>query len=518
MLEPLGDRTVLSIDWDAWRLRIVQVRSTRAGESVLRVFSAPMPAELSSLDQAEPIGKFIRRVLDQEGIRTRRAMVDVPRHQVILNAIQLPDGPVDEMVSMVRFQVAKDLPFAQDQAVLDFVKMAPREGEATVDVLVAAIRDDMLAFYQQVCESAGLKLVRVGLRPYATSIGVLRANPATNTGRALVLDIGPKMTEIDLVRDGHLVFSRSAEVPIERAADRVGDEGSATGDGAEPPAPKPRRSVEDLLVQVTRTVAGFRATDPGAELDRIVIAGNTGIEDEFSAAVQQRMRVPTTIYDPSSMLPKSVRSGHGDLREFASALGLAVSQSMPAEAFFDFLHPKKEVTVQQKRMRKVPLVAAIVVLAIVAVAVGYTRIVTPKKQKIASLEREIDALEDHKKLVDELDDRFAEYEEWQDESVVWADELARLVEVFPDTKDVYTSQIRATGKNEMRVATNARESDGSNKLAENLAKVEVEGSAHYVVRPGKTTRTNDKYAFKSEVIAVPADQVEKETPKRRKRR
>lgn len=517
MLEQLGDRTALSIDWDAWRLRIVQVRGSRTGPSVLRVLTAPMPDELATLDQAEPIGHFIRRVLDQEGIRTRRAMVDVPRHQVILNSIQLPDAPVDELVSMVRFQVAKDLPFAQDQAVLDFVKMAHTNGEASVDVLVAAIRDDMLAFYKQVFTSAGLKLIRVGLRPYATSVGVVRANVATAAGRSLVLDIGPKMTEIDLLRDGHLVFSRSAEVPVERAQDMVSDVGGADDEAASPVSLAPRKSVEDLLVQVTRTVAGFRATDPGAELDRIVVAGNTGIESEFAAAVQQRMRVPASIYDPSPMLAKSVRSGHGDLREFAAALGLAVSDEQDAEAYFDFLHPKKEVTIQQKRLRKVPLVATTVVLAAVAMVVGYTRIVTPKHQRIAALQREIDALERQKKLVDELDERFEDLKEWQDDGVVWTDELARLVEVFPDTKDVYTSEIRGTSKNEMRIETNARESDGSNKLLNSLAEVKVDGEEHFVVRPSKTMRTNDKYAFKSEVVATPVDQVEKETPKRRRR-
>lgn len=518
MLEQLGDRTALSIDWDAWRLRIVQVRAARNESTVQRVLSAPMPAELSALDQAEGIGKHIRRVLDQEGIRTRRAIMDVPRHQVILNAIQLPDAPVDELVSMVRFQVAKDLPFAQDQAVLDFVKLGRANGDASVDVLVAAIRDDMLAFYQQVCESAGLKLIRVGLRPYATSVGVTRASPATGAGRTLVLDVGPKMTEIDLLRDGHLVFSRSAEAAIDRATEAAGDDMVVSPESAEPRVPPARKSVEDLLVQVMRTVAGFRAADPGAELDRIVVAGNTGIEDEFAAAVHQRMRVPTSIYDPSSLLSKSVRSGHGDLREFAAALGLAVSHGMEASAYFDFLHPKKEVTVQQKRMRKVPLVAAIVVLAIVALSVGYARIVTPKTQRIAALQREIDALEAQKELVDELDDRAAELKEWQDEGVVWVDELARVVEAFPDSKDVYTSAIRATSRNELHIQTNARDSDGSNKLLNSLAEVKVNEKPHYVLRPTKTTRTNDKYPFKSEVIATPADQVETEKKPVRKRR
>lgn len=518
MLDRLGDRNALSIDWDPWSLRVVQTRAGRAAVEVVRVLTAPMPEELAKLDNAEGIGLFLRRVLDQQGIGVRRATVDVPRQQAILNLLQLPDAPDEDLVSMVRFQVSKDLPFSHDEAVLDFVKAAARQDGKTADVLVAAIRDDVLAFYKQVCNSAGLRLMRAGLRPYATALGVMRADESAATGRTLVVDIGPKMTEIDLIRDGHLVFSRAAAVSLEKpGAGEVSDVSmlAPTSDLVEAEVPQPSAlapepSVPRLVVEAMRSFEAYRATDPGCRLDRIIVAGATGIEPAFLDAISERLGSPAAMFEPSLLLNRKV-AGRRELSGFAAALGLAFSQSLPAPACFDFLHPKKETPAQVRRLKRVPLVAATAVLMVTAVVVAYWQWVGPKREAIANLRAEIKRLEDRQKLSDELTDRLDEVREWERQGVVWLDEFYRLAEAFPDTAETYAEKLSITSKGQIRVQLLSKVSTGSNHLADNLAGVRVnEGKEpYYVVETGKSGRTAEgKFKFRAEVTATLAEQAE----------
>jgi Tfp pilus assembly PilM family ATPase len=65
-----------------------------------RLLSAAIPADLD-LANPEQLGRHIRRVLDQEGIHTKHATIDIPRDQAILKTLSLPSLPPDELAGMV---------------------------------------------------------------------------------------------------------------------------------------------------------------------------------------------------------------------------------------------------------------------------------------------------------------------------------------------------------------------------------------------------------------------------------
>src|SRR3954470_14667936 len=102
----------------------------------------------------------------------------VPRAQVVLRTLTLPlIEDLRELASMVHFQIGRDLPFRMDEAVIDFkvrriVSPSPARPEPNgkadqpaepaalpkMEVLVAAMKRDVVEFYHQTAEAAGLKL------------------------------------------------------------------------------------------------------------------------------------------------------------------------------------------------------------------------------------------------------------------------------------------------------------------------------------------------------------------------
>ena len=101
---------------------------------------------------------------------------------------------------------------------------------------------------------------------------------------------------------------------VPTAATEVSDE---TDDGEGSPA-----IIESLVVEVTRSIEAYRATDPGAQIDHMVIAGDLGVEESLAEAVHKKLGVTTELYNPASSFGWEPQEG--------AAASAAVNVSVPA--------------------------------------------------------------------------------------------------------------------------------------------------------------------------------------------
>lgn len=304
-------KRLLAVDWDAHTLRVVHAHLGKRGVSIDRLLSVAIPAKLDITDPKQ-MGLHIRRTLAQEGINTKNAIVDIPRDQVILNTLSLPTTQPDELPGMVEIQIAKELPFPVTDAVIDFAIGTPAEDEITGDVLVAAVRQEQLERYEATFAAAGLKLDRVGLRPYANKVACCELLKHAMPERVVFIDVRPTFMEIDVLCNSALTFSRSASVtipPSDVGSGVISIRGGASETTMSPGVPQAAASSEaqpasgviaSLLMEVTRTIEAYRASDPGAVIDHVVVGGDVGVEEALAEAIQRRMDVTTEIYNPAS--------------------------------------------------------------------------------------------------------------------------------------------------------------------------------------------------------------------------
>jgi len=499
-----GDKQVVSLDWDSRFLRVVQWRISGHSARALKSVAAELPEDVSIKD-AGSLGSFVRQVLSSARIRTTSVIVDIPRDQAVLNTMSLPAADLDDLAGMVQLQIAKELPFPLDDAIVDFAVTQQDSAANSADVLVAAVRFEVMGFYKSVCAQAGLKLDRVGLRPFANMVAVNEMLGEQASGRIMFVDVGPSLTEIGIIRDGVLVFSRAASVSLDEPpdddvddsldtlpAEKPADEEKPAGaeaieidfsPAAEPP-PKPsaeERMLNDLMVEITRSAEAYRSTDPGARFDRIIVGGSSGFDDALAAKISKRFGVATEAYDPDPILnPKYHQGGHAGA--FAAAVGLGIGHASEDKLQFNFLAPKKPMGVAERRRRQLPLAGAIVAGVLLLVTLGYAVLVMPKQGKIADLKRQITKLDRELKTYKEVRSIVEQVEQWQAAQVVWPDELKRLAEVFPDNEMAFLSGMNllaSRGEISFRI------------FAKNSVIVEdLRGDLNKLTRPGQ--RKNEK--------------------------
>ncbi|MFQ5590262.1 MAG: pilus assembly protein PilM [Phycisphaerae bacterium] len=472
-------RKILAIDWDARTLRVVHAFIGKRGVKVDRVLAVAIPQDVDPHDPQQ-LGRHIRRVLDQEEIRTRRAIADIPRDQVTLNVLRLPAALPEELPGMVEIQIAKELPFAVTEAVVDFVLGEAEEGANKAPVQVAAVRREVLEQYQATFTAAGLRLERVGLRPYAIKTAVGEMLKHAMPERSMFIDVRPTLTEIDVLKDASLVFSRAASVVIPQAlaedthlslvrADTPSDEPDET-EGAVRVTHTSilKRVVDALVLEVTRSIEAYRATNPGVAIDLAVIGGDLGVEEALAEAIQTRLNINTETYNAASSFGWEPDEGAA-AAAFAATLGLVLSQTDDTGAHFDFLHPKRGTTAAKERLKKAPLVAAVVVLFVAAAGVGLEQVTGPKRAVLAEIDARIAELEAHAKddkaflkLVDGI-------REFDQRVLVWVDVLHDVLSTLPSHEELVLQDVdMKQGERKLVLKTRGKTADTATEAVAQL--------------------------------------------------
>jgi len=513
-------KKILAIDWDARTLRIVHALTGKRGVRIDRILSAGIPSDVDA-NSPEAMGLHIKRVLEQESIATRVAMVGIPRDQTILKTLSLPDIRPEELAGIVEIQIAKELVFPVSHAVIDFTIGGTHEGGKTRDVLVSAVRHDVIEQYKATFAAAGLKLDRIGLRPHATKVALCKMLEFSMPERVMFIDVRPEYPEIDVIRQSSLTFSRAPSLHFPDNWDEsttislVRDEHGAmevpslaAGAGEAPslglPAVRPSsmdRMIGDLVMEVTKSIEAYRAADPGASMDQVVIGGDTGVEERLSEAIQKRLGIATELYNPAVAFGWEPDEGAGAVG-FAPTLGLVLDQVDDSGLHFDFLHPKKMVSATQARLKKAPLVAAVVVLFCAATVLGAWQYTKNDRKTLAVIESQIEELEG----TQDNDERFLrlmdDLREFDQKQYIWIDEWYDIFALLPSNQELVINSLemdQADGR--IKLKTKARQRELALQLVDKLQAFRREGrdKPRYVATIGQQSENKgDAYPFVQE--------------------
>ena len=504
-------RKILAIDWDVRTLRIVNALIGKRGVTIDRLLSVAIPTDVDSTDP-EQMGAHIRRALDQEGIDTRHALVDIPRDQVILNTLTLPALSPDDLPGMVQIQIAKELPFSVSDAVIDFVAGTAQGAATTAEVLVAAVRREVLAQYEATFTAAGLKLDRIGLRPYANKLAVCELLKHAIPERVVFLDVGPVLSEISVLRQAQLTFSRAASVVIPSDMEdgpllSMVRDGAPSSLGAAFENAQPDRAgvIHALVVELTRSIEAYRGRDAGALIDHVVIGGDLGIEEALAEAVQKRLGVTTEIYNPASSFGWEPDEGAA-AGAFASTLGLVLGYARDDQTQFDFLHPKRTESVTQKRLKRAPVAAAVVLLFLAAGGVGVAQLTSDDRAALKRIEARIAELKktetENRKFLDLIEGPEG-IRAFDTKQHIWVDVLADAMAALPTNEEMILEQVDLNQKEDRIVfKTRSKNRDAALDVIRRLGEFRREDRSKPRFRASmgpQTEKAREKYPYSQDL-------------------
>jgi len=348
---------VVGIDIGGSFVKVVQLR--KKGEAVaLDTYGEIALGPLAGLEigqatnlQIEKLAAAIKDIFIEAKVTATDMVFSLPLTSTLLMVIEMPNLGEEKLKEMVPLEARKYIPTSVDEVTISHwviprlvrsyvdpdAEDAKKNSAPTVDILLAAVHNDVLAKYSDIAGKVGATNVSFEIEVFSTIRSVL----GRESGATMLLDIGGATTkaiivEEGIVRSSHLINAGSQEATTAlarvkkismREAEELKRMYGLTGNPDDPAVAEiVRLSMERILVEANRILRNYQQ-EKRVSIGRVVLAGGgalmLGLQDLATVSFGTTIVYGNAfekIETPPAIAPLLKDAGP----EFAVALGLAL--------------------------------------------------------------------------------------------------------------------------------------------------------------------------------------------------
>lgn len=475
-----GISSVMVLDLDEKRLGILLASKHSGGRMRITRYEEVelgMESSIHEKDDAQ-LGMVIAKKLKELKIREKNVVFGVPRSEVMLRQLMIPYVEKEgEVASMIHFQIARDLPFRVEDAVIDFfvdavseMPQLPLESEEEkakesedrkpkrqMEVTVAVVPNMVVARYQKVAQAAGLNFIALGFESFAR-IECLRycgLVPKDDKKAVLMLSMTANTAVIDIQQGGHLIFSREASLSQESGKKSATEE-----------IEEQAEHIEQITTETVRCLHAYEQDELHGQISKIYI---TNFGDK-TALLMDALRARTMLagIEVSEFSP-SVLLRLGDAEKWnglvvASTCGLAASVIEQGRLDIDFLNPRKPASPDSGKTKQAVMVAVIVLLFFCMFFMIRSHVLKKGTEECAVLQQQVNELSKKQGLWRQYVVQALSVRSWERGERHWLDHLAKLSSLLPDAENLYVSGFSTGTRSNIVLSLRASQSDVITKL------------------------------------------------------
>ncbi len=205
-------QSLIGLDIGSHSMKIVELGKQGNSYVLLTAGTAPTPPKvLGATAQAEIEGlaAAIRKLAKDVGVKSKSVNVALPESQVFTRVIEVPQLSRQELASSIKWEAEQYIPLPLDQVTMDFtiLREAKDTGTNMMQVLLVAAPKILLDKYVTFLELSGLGVV--GVETEIISASRALAPMTTNVKTAILVSLGAQTTDLAILRNGIIAFTRS---------------------------------------------------------------------------------------------------------------------------------------------------------------------------------------------------------------------------------------------------------------------------------------------------------------------
>jgi type IV pilus assembly protein PilM len=387
----LNSKSFLAVDFGAGSLKLAEFEPNEAGGLRLKQYGIKAlgfeGAQESTREAA--MLKALQGLLAEKSYGSRQINACAPGFHVFSKFVKLPPVDTSKVTQIIRYEAQQNVPFPLDQVVWDY-QILGTSATSELEVLLVAIKSEIVEGLFRVAEGAGLKLKLVDASP-AALCNAFRYNYGDLEGCTMLLDIGAKTSNLLFFEKGK-VYSRSinigansitqdfaneAKVKFPEAEAIKIEKGSVSLGGAyeEPEDPRAaaiakiaRQVMTRLHIQVNQTIQFFRGQQGGSAPQRLFLSGGASIMPYTAQFFAEKLNVPVEYFNPFRNIEIDPSLDLDELSKYAHSYGEVVGLGLRDLAHCPVelnLMPQSSIQRQEFGGKKPYLVAAVFALALV---------------------------------------------------------------------------------------------------------------------------------------------------------
>jgi len=412
---------LIAIEWDRRELRLLagSRRGTQLQVENAVTVSLPNAAEDDNA-ASQNITGALGQALNSLKVAKCEAIVSVGRANVELRTLQLPVAEEDDLPDMVRFQAMKQFASLTEATPLDFVVMPPTAtagGDSGLSVLAASLSTASVKEIQKQCSEAGVEVQKIVLRPFAVAQLLQLADSELRKQNLLMVDILGDEADLTIVENGQVVFIRSVKLPSE-------DE-TVVGPW--------------LVGEMRRTLMAAAGQRNGLKVDQVLVWAHQSVADSLSDRAANQLQLPIQVIDPFTKVrlddsAKTEISG-GRKSRFTPLLGVLVAEAAGTRQVVDFLSPRRRPP-KKRPIGRYALAGSAAAAVLIAGAWWYRSTHTDLDYQIAELKKTSKGLDQMVVVAQQNVARWKAVEQFVERDVNWLDEMSRMAQKLPPSKDI----------------------------------------------------------------------------------
>lgn len=339
---------VVGLDIGESSLKVLHLGGSPSALRLEGLALAPCPEGLlanGSVADPRALGDALEALLAEGGIGPRRVVFALKGPGLFVRRLALPSVSAEELDELIDWELEQILPWEIGEVQFDYHVQAPGGAEEPQEVLVTAVRRDVLAGYIQALAAAGLEPVSVDHVSFALENTFHLCFEADPQRVVSLLDLGASATTVHLLQGKRTLAVRDELIGARAVVEHVASRCSAAPEdvelflGGERPEALEPATAEVALQEAAEGVADrlLKAVNslgygPGeTPIDYTVLGGGLARVSTVERCVGEAFGAPTEILNPFlAMEYDEERWSHEELEELAPTAAVVVGSALRA--------------------------------------------------------------------------------------------------------------------------------------------------------------------------------------------
>jgi type IV pilus assembly protein PilM len=336
----------IGLDLGSSYIKTIKLKESK-GSYELELFDLyPLPPELivdGSIIDSLRLVDSIKDMVGKAEIKTKDAVISISGHSsVIIKRISLPEMSEEDLSESIKFEAEQYVPFDIEDVNLDFQIIGPKEEPGQMDVILVAVKKDIINEYVSVIKEAGLNPIVVDIDAFALE-NMYGINYEIEPGKNVaLLNIGASTINMSILKGGISVFTRDSSLGSNLHTEALQREYNITyenaeklkrGEPIENVSPEDAVTViesasEEILSEIIRSFDYYRSTTMHEDISGVIFSGGCALLSNFASMISEKTGIETRVAEPFRNIKIPKKFEGTNIQEIAPIMAIAVGLAL----------------------------------------------------------------------------------------------------------------------------------------------------------------------------------------------
>ena len=329
------EKRAVGLDISADAVKVVELARGRKGLRLIG-FSSKSIKRKEGEEEKESISRTLRELFKEKKIKGERIVSALPLTSVVVRNITFPFREAGKIEKAIKFEAEPHLPFAVEEAIVDFHITGEAKGSG-VEVLMVAVDKKKVREHLEILGEAAIVPVIVSLEASAI-FNAYSLNESKDKRTVALIDIGVEKTTVVVVSKGILSFMRGISTAT---CPRLDAEKGSSG--------ALKEAFEPLLREIERTFISSRAHS-GKGVEEIILSGEGSQLHGLTEHLSRELDIKVSPYHLTNNIQHNL--SEASLSSGCVGLGLALEGLGREKLNFNFRKEEFTLRLDRAKMKK----------------------------------------------------------------------------------------------------------------------------------------------------------------------